>query len=237
MGTAGDVRANTDAILGMAWNRRTGQVVPKTDDVALKNGAVDLEAVVLYADLAKSTKLVRAFPRTTAAKIVRAYLSAMTRLITHHGGEIRSFDGDRVMGVFVGSNKNTSAAKCALRMNWALTKVLRPKAEAKFPSLKKNGFVLEHCVGVHRSDLLVVRGGIRDNSDLVFIGTAPNIAAKLSDTRNAPYRSYITWQVYNHLSKSAKIDAKTGRNFWEKRTLTLAGESWPCYRSSWWWGP
>jgi hypothetical protein len=51
MGTAGDVRANTDAILGTAWNRRTGQAVPKTDDVALKNGAVDLEAVVLYADL------------------------------------------------------------------------------------------------------------------------------------------------------------------------------------------
>jgi adenylate cyclase len=214
MGAAGDIRTNTDAILSTAWNRRTGQVVPKTDDVALKNGAVDLEAAVLYADLAKSTELAGTFQRTTAAKIVRAYLSAMTRLITYHGGEIRSFDGDRVMGVFVGGNKNTSAAKCALRMNWALTKVLRPKAEAKFPSLKKSGFVLEHCVGVHRSDLLVVRGGIRDNSDLVFIGTAPNLAAKLSDIRNAPYRSYITWHVYDKLGKSAKIDAKTGRSFW-----------------------
>ena len=53
-------------------------------------------------------------------------------------------DGDRVMGIFIGSNKNTAAAKCALNMHYAVTKVLRPKAEAKFPSLVKEGFEIDH---------------------------------------------------------------------------------------------
>jgi tripartite-type tricarboxylate transporter receptor subunit TctC len=37
-------------------------------------------------------------------------------LIKAAGGEIRSFDGDRVMGVFMGKSKNTSAATNAVRL-------------------------------------------------------------------------------------------------------------------------
>lgn len=72
---------------------------------------------MLYADLAHSTKLAREFPNSMAAKIVRAYLASMTRLVNHNGGKVRSFDGDRVMGVFVGTSKNTDAAKCALNIS------------------------------------------------------------------------------------------------------------------------
>ncbi len=139
-----------------------------------------------------------------AAKIVRAYLSSMTRLVKAFGGEVRSFDGDRVMGVFVGGSKNSNAAKCALKMNYAVTKILRPRAEAKSVSLKTKGFAIQHCVGVHASEVLVVRGGVRGSNDLVFVGLAPNIAAKLSDIRNSPYHSYITQTVYGRLSQETK---------------------------------
>lgn len=37
------------------WTRRAGQKVPETDDLALRNEAVELDATVLYADLAAST--------------------------------------------------------------------------------------------------------------------------------------------------------------------------------------
>lgn len=236
MSLKSDLDSSVSDIFNAIWNTRTGQVIPKTEDVALANGAVKLDVVVLYADLAGATKLARTFPNSMAAKIVRAYLSSMTRLVKAFGGEVRSFDGDRVMGVFAGDSKNSNAAKCALKMNYAVTKILRPKAEAKFDSLKTKGFTIQHCVGIHASEVLVVRGGVRGSNDLVFVGSAPNLAAKLSDIRNSPYHSYITHTVYGRLSGETKIGSD-GRNMWTAAKRTLGDESWDCYKSSWWWEP
>lgn len=237
MGAAADIKSDVQAILDAPWARRKGQVVPTTESVALRNGAVDLDAVVLYADLAHSTQLARKFALTTAAKVVRAYLSTMTRLIRFHGGEVRSFDGDRVMGVFLGDAKNSNAGRCALRMNWAMREVLRPKVAAKFPVLSQKGFQLTHCVGIHASSILVVRGGIRANNDLVFVGEGPNLAAKLSDQRASPYHAYITHTVYGRLNEAAKLKEASGPNMWQQVYVTMAGERWQCYRSNWWWSP
>ena len=107
MPNATTLGSDIDTILNTTWNIRDGQVVPKTEDVALSNGAVKLDAVFLYADLFHSTELQRKFRNTMVAKVVRAYLSSMSKLIKDHGGEVRSFDGDRVMGVFIGGSKNT----------------------------------------------------------------------------------------------------------------------------------
>lgn len=174
------------------------------------------------------------FDRPVAAKIIRAYLSSMTRLVKASDGVVRSFDGDRVMGIFIGDSKNSNAAECALKMNYLVTKVLRPRAEAKFPSLASKGFKLKHCVGVSRSDVLVVRGGVRGSNDLVFVGAAPNIAAKLSEVRTSNWNSYITKAVYNRLKDSAKFSNKSGENMWTAVTREIAGESWTVYKSGWW---
>lgn len=227
------LQTDVAAVLGADWQARDGRVVPGTADVVLRNGAVDLEAAILYADLAESTRLAEQLSRAVVAKIVRAYLLSMARLVRHHKGEIRSFDGDRVMGVFVGGGKNTQAAKCALEMSWVVSRLLRPALHDKFPALKRNGFTISHCAGVDRSNLRVVRGGIRDNNDLVFVGEAPNVAAALSQQRDEPYRSYITSRVYGRLHESAKVSATSKENFWEPIEVCLKGETRRCYRSSW----
>lgn len=233
---AATISSDIATILNTPWKLRDGQVVPRTEDVALADGGVKLEAVVLYADFFHSTTLARSLARTIAAKVIRAYLKSMARLIREHDGAVRSFDGDRVMGVFVGNSMNSSAAKCALKMNHVVLKILKPKAEAKFPSLKEKGFSIAHCVGVARSEVLVVRAGIRGDNDLVFVGSAPNIAAKLSEIRNSPWHSYITWQVYKKLT----ADAKYGPNredMWTSVERKLDGEKWDLYKSKWRWEP
>lgn len=236
MGIGDEIEDSIGTIFTTTWNSRDGQAVPKTEDVTLSNGAVKLDAAVLYADLADSTRLARDFPRSVAAKIVRAYLSSMTRLINERGGTVRSFDGDRVMGIFVGDSKHSSAAKCALNMHYVLSKVLRPKAEKKFPSLVEKGFKLEHCAGVSRSDIFVVRAGVRGSNDLVFIGSAPNIAAKLSDIRNSPYRSYITWKVFRNLNDESKYSSDR-KNMWTAVSRRIGGVQWELYKSNYWWKP
>ena len=55
--------------------------------------------------------------QNTAAEVVTAYLMGTTRIIRALGGDIRSFDGHRVMGIFFEGTKNTLAAEAALKIN------------------------------------------------------------------------------------------------------------------------
>src|SRR2546425_1046149 len=110
MGLKDDISTEIDGILGQPWDIRDGTVVPETADVALAGGAVRLNATMLYADLADSTVLSTSFDRRVASKIIKSFLAACSRVIRAEGGYIRSFDGDRVMGVFLGEYKNTTAA-------------------------------------------------------------------------------------------------------------------------------
>lgn len=128
MALSDDLRKEVDGVINQAWDVRDGEVVPTTDKVALAGGGVKLEATMLYADLADSTEIAM-WDRRVAAKLFKAFLACASRLIRAQGGELRSFDGDRVMGVFLGNSKNTSAAKCALQINWAFINLIKPKFE------------------------------------------------------------------------------------------------------------
>ena len=231
-----DVSSEIDGVLSQAWDIRDGTVVPETDDVALAGGGVNLKATMLYADLADSTALSTSFDRRIAAKVIKSFLAASSRIIRAQGGYIRSFDGDRVMAVYLGDLKNTSAAKTTLMINWAVLQLLRPKVEAKYPSLKDGGYTIQHCVGVDTSEVLVARAGIRNNNDLVWIGRSPNAAAKLATLRESPYHSYLTKDVYDVLAEEAKLGGDPKRPMWEARTWKPAPGIDTVYRSSWTWG-
>lgn len=221
--------SEVETILEIKWDERSGNVIPETDDVALKNGSVKIEATFLYADLAGSSILAKKCPWQTTAKIIRAYLDISVRLIRAHNGEIRSFDGDRVMGIFKGNTPNTSAVNCAREIDWIVEKVINPKAEAKFKSIKDNNIKIRHSVGIDTSEARAVRSGIRNNNDLIWVGKAPSFAAKLSDIREYPYSIYISKECYNKLADSAKKDGTN--NIWENRSYTLSGETYSIYRT------
>lgn len=224
-----------DAILGKSLDEREGQKIPSTSDVVLANGAVKLEAAFLYADLAGSGVIAKACPWDTTAKILRAYLDCAVRIIRSNGGEIRSFDGDRVMGVFIGSSKCTSAVKAALQIQWATRHLLDEKAKAKFASVKNNGVNIRQACGIDVGTCRAVRAGIRNSNDLIWIGRAPSFAAKLSDNREYPYCTFISEAVYKVIADEAKLSK--GVNMWERRTMNFAGQTEGIYRSSYWWKP
>ncbi len=221
--------AEVETLLTTKWDVRSGNVVPESEDIVLKDGAVKIEATFLYADLAGSSTLAKLCPWETTAKIIRAYLDCCTRSIRVHSGEIRSFDGDRVMGIFKGASPNTSATNCAREIDWMVEKVLNPKAKEKFKSIADNNIHIKHCVGIDTGVAVAVRAGIRNNNDLIWIGRAPSFAAKLSDIRNYPYAVYITKACYDTLSDSAK---KIGDVYiWEASSIDFAGEKQVIYRT------
>ena len=229
-----DLKDDVSGVINQTWDIRDGNVVPDTASVKLAGGAVKLNATFLYADLADSTGMAMKLDVRVAAKIARAFLATCSRLINHHGGAIRSFDGDRVMGIFVGGVKNTSAVKCALQIRYVFREVLRPAFEKKYTDLAKI-HTLAYAAGVDTSDVMAVRGGIRNNNDLVWIGRAPNIAAKLSNIRRTSAATFITPAVYNNMKDSSKFGGEPKRNMWTK--ASWKGEVSEIYESGWQWKP
>jgi adenylate cyclase len=231
-----DLRNDVQGIINKPWNTRKGQVVPDSTSVALAGGAVELAATFLYADLANSSKMAKELDRRIAAKILKSFLATTARLVRYHGGTIVSFDGDRILGIFVGDLKNTKAAKCALQIKYTVKEVIRPKFE-KYESVRNASFIIKHGVGVDTGTVLAVRAGARGDNDLIWIGRAPNLAAKLSDLRESTYHTFITSTVYNKMADSSKYGGQNNTNMWESRTWTFLDDRISVYRSSWQWKP
>lgn len=227
------IDGNVKAIIARRWLTREGRVVPEKEAVVLggAGGASLIDATVLYADLAGSTELVEQLPWEVAAKVMKCFLVAASRLILHNSGAVRSFDGDRVMGIFIGSAKNTSAVRTALQINYAIRNVVVPRLEAAFPKLASGPYRIGHACGVDSSKLSAVRAGLRENNDLIWVGRAANIAAKLSGIRKPPYNSFVTAATYGNLHESAKFTTAGQAMWipWDDATNPLV------YASSFWW--
>ncbi len=228
MGLKSELEQEVGDIFSSTWKERDGQAVPTDDSLTLGNDAVKLDATVLYADLSDSTKLVDAYEAYFAAEIYKSFLRCSAKIIRAEGGAITAYDGDRIMAVFIGGNKNTSAVRAALKINWAAKNIIRPASKKQYPN---SSYVLKHVVGVDTSPLFVARSGIRGANDLVWIGRAANYAAKLCALSD-DYPTRITKSVYDSMHKSAKFSGET--NMWQERVWTPMNNM-TIYRSTYWW--
>jgi class 3 adenylate cyclase len=228
MGLALDLKSEVGKIFADSWKRRTGKVVPAAEDVQLGNDAVELEAVVLYTDIVDSSGLVVGFKDWFAANVYKSFLSCACRIIRSEGGEITAFDGDRVMGVFLGDSMCTSAARTALKINWARLNIIQPEIDKKTTDFK-----LCHVTGIDVGKLFVARTGIRGSNDLVWVGKAANHSARLSSVRSGSYSSIISAAVYESLHESAKFGGDPKCCMWER--ISPNGITEQTYGSTWHW--
>lgn len=185
---------------------RKGTVVPAAKDIGLGNVAVELQATILYADMAQSTQLVDSEEWYMAAKIYKSYLHCATKIIISQQGTIASFDGDRVMGIFIGDKKEIRAARAALKINGAVDNIINPRLCQRYPKTK---YKVNHSVGIDSSVIRAVRAGIRNNNDIVWVGRAANHAAKLCGLRKSTdrYKLFISKVVYKALDASVAVDS------------------------------
>jgi class 3 adenylate cyclase len=231
MPLADELKAEVAKILATHWKTRDGTTIPAPDDLGLGNDAVKFDAAtVLYADLADSTGMVSSQPDHFAAEVYKSFLYSAARVIRAEGGEITAYDGDRVMAVFLGDSKNTSAARTALKINYAVTHIINPAISTQYP---QRTFRLRHVVGIDTSAQFVARTGVRGDNDLVWVGRAANYAAKLT-TLPADYPTWITGTVYDALAPDLKTGGNPPRAMWEERTWTPMNGL-RIYRSNWWW--
>jgi class 3 adenylate cyclase len=206
---------------------RDGTVVPDSGDIALGNEAVKLDATVLYADLADSTEMVRTKKKEFSAEVYKAYLDSACRIIRRNGGEVTAFDGDRVMAVFIGKSKNTSAVASALNIQWAVN-ILNEEIRKKW----RTDLPVRQCVGIDASEVWIAKTGIRGSNDLVWVGTAANYAAKLTTLGYDDYSSWITERVYNGANESVRLNVAKTVVIWEQAYWDEQNS--PIYKTRWW---
>ena len=230
MSLGDDLKKDVQNIFREPWSERNGQKVPLSEDVALGNDAVKLDGTVLYADLDASTNLVDTYSPAFAAEIYKSYLHCTAKIIKSEGGVITSYDGDRIMAVFIGDYKNTSAVRTAMKINYSVSQIINPALKNQY---KETDYTVRQVVGVDTSPLFVARTGIRGSNDLVWVGRSANYAAKLTSL-SSDYSSWITDDVYNKMNKSTKV-SNDGEAMWEKVTWTSMNQM-TIYRSTWWWG-
>ena len=214
MGIKTELEKTVSEFFSKEWTTRESKDVP-TDEtsIALGNDGVEIEATVLYADLSGSTKMVDSFSPTFAAEVYKAYLHCAAKIIRSEGGEITAYDGDRIMAIFIGTRKNTSAVRAAMKIKYAVKEIINP-AIAK--SYGQGIYTVKQVVGIDTSKLLVAKTGIRGANDLVWVGRAANYAAKLSNLEN--FYTYITKNVYDAMSDEAKyLNSDKEKNMWSER--------------------
>lgn len=221
-----DLTSDVKTIFKSAWTETTGRIVPAPSDVGLGNKATLLEqAVVFYADLDGSTNMVDTKKWEFSAEIYKTFLHCAAKIVKAESGDITAYDGDRIMAIFIGNNKHDRAARAALKLRWAVLKIVQPLMKESY----KTDFVIAHTVGIDVSDLRAVRTGVRGDNDLVWVGRAANYAAKLT-TLGSDYPTWITKAVYDGLSSSLKTS--NSKSIWEARLWTDMGNM-SIYRSNW----
>ncbi|MBU2772627.1 adenylate/guanylate cyclase domain-containing protein [Acidithiobacillus ferrooxidans] len=216
MGLYSDLSGQVDTFFSEKWETEDARCVPESESLRLSNHAKKLDAVVLYADLADSTRLVDAHRPEYVTRIYKAYLHCAAQIIKNNSGTITAYDGDRVMAVYIGKNKETNAVITAMKLNFMVGEVFNKKYKLK----------LRHVVGIDKSDLFASKIGVRGDNDVVWIGRAANYAAKLSSCSDA-YSCYITGSVFAAMDEKLKVSEK---NIWTDEIWTPYSDAAPIVR-------
>jgi class 3 adenylate cyclase len=203
-----------------AWDVKDWDRVPTADDkLGLGNVGVKINATVLYADLADSTGLVKSRPSQFAAEVYKTYIYAAAKAIRYHGGQVTAYDGDRVMGVFMGGQMRNDAVDAACHISGIVEDIVQPELDSMYGA---GSYTVNQKIGIDRSELLVANTGIRGNNDYVWVGTAANNAAKLAALKRG-YTTYITHDVFSVLTPANLKVASTGANLWTDLGTTDLG--------------
>ena len=229
MALGDDLNSEVRKILRETWTTRAGRVVPEPEDLALGNDAVTLNGTVLYADLDDSTNLVNTMKPAFAAEIYKSYLVCAARIIRSEGGVITGYDGDRIMAVFIGDEKDSAAARTGLKVNYAVLEIINPAIQNQYTNSR---YSIKQQVGIDACELFVARTGIRGANDLVWVGSAANYAAKLSARDGPP--TQITPAVYDRLDARSKYGGNPSQNMWVSGTARGIGNG-SIYTSTWKW--
>jgi class 3 adenylate cyclase len=234
--TSKEIENKVDAVLKEQFLQYDIDEIPDIEnksDSRLTHGNTGFlgEFTFLYVDMRGSSSFTDEHRLQTITKIYKAYHNCMVECIKEFGGQVRSFDGDRVLAVFAGNSKLNSAINCAMKMVGCRYDILQPKIKAAFSNDK---FSLG--VGIATGTTMVSKAGVgydKNTRDLIWIGNPPNLGAKLSDEADSPYSIYICKTSFEKLLDTNRYTTKDGLqiDMWTKASFTFKNKPIEIYKT------
>lgn len=182
-----------------------------------------------------SSTLNGTYPLKTIGKIYNAFHHCMVACIHECHGKVRTFDGDRITGVFSGEDKINEAVVCANYMVGCYVEILEPKIKTLF-----NTDDFEIGVGVCTGKALVIKSPVGSNGNtksLLWVGEATNIGDKLSENINVwNGRINICARCFQKLSQENRYHIDKDGNKtpkWTQGAMDYQGSLIDIYRSTW----
>lgn len=211
--------------------------VPEPKDIPLGNEAAHLEATALFIDMRQSSNIANAFRLQTAAKMIKGYFDGAVRIIRENDGQVKSFNGDGMLALFVGDQRFHYAVRAAMEVEWFVGNILQPKLNRYFENNRVamgQALSFEIGCGLDDSSIFAVKVGIRGTNDVAWVGKGTNTAAKLASRVSQPDNIAITQAVYDRLDRNYQYDSG-GTHMWSEESFEDIGGLTRAIRTSQYW--
>ena len=163
------LRQNTRTLLTTYLGQRSGTRVLNGE--TQRGTGEEIRAAILYCDLRNSTQLAASLPRGAYLDLLNDYFEMVSEPILSRWGEVLKFIGDAVLAIF--PVDGDPAAACGMARD-AAADIIGRLAETEDPALRC-------AIGVHVGEVTFGNVGAPERLDFTVIGSAANLAARLSE--------------------------------------------------------
>ena len=183
------LRRNTTDLFDTYLGRRTRHQV--LGGLTQRRDGEDIRAAILYCDLRDSTTLAAALSRETYLGLLNDFFECAAEPVLVRGGEVLKFIGDAVLAIFpldgddIDSEAIGTACSRALEAAQEIVKRI-----ASIPA-RSDRPAVQCAIGLHFGDVMYGNVGAPNRLDFTVIGTAANVAARLSAQCKALEQSLV----------------------------------------------
>lgn len=174
-------------------------------------------ATVMFADLRGFTSFVEENDAEEVMSGMRAYYTAMHRVIRSHRGLVLQFVGDQIEAAFgvpvAFEDHAEQAVSAALAMRRALAELNHQRSREGRPEFA-------HGVGIHTGPVLAGNSGSEDQLAYALIGSTVNVASRIQDLTK-------TWEWDILVSRAAADGLTPGHRLEDGQSCLVKGYSQP----------
>ena len=170
------LREDMSVLLDTYLGRHPGQQVLRGQ--TRRGAGTEIHAAILFCDLRDSTELAQRLDRDAYLALLNEFFACAVEPVLARGGEVLKFIGDAILAFFPIESEEPAAERRACERARDATLDTLARLEA---TRSDTGAALRSATGLHLGPVSYGNVGSDTRLDFTVIGTATNIASRLSD--------------------------------------------------------
>lgn len=172
------LRRNAADLFDTYLGHRTGRQILR--GLTHRGDGEDVRAAILYCDLRGSTALTESLSRQTYLDLLNDFFECAAEPVLASGGEVLKFIGDAVLSIFPVEGEDADEETIASASRRACKAAQEIIARIAAVPARSDRPSMQCAIGLHFGNVMYGNVGAPKRLDFTVIGTAANIAARLS---------------------------------------------------------